>query len=217
MGGEDEALAISPPAVEHLVGLLAKGPVSDRQDLVDEEEVAVELRGDRKGQALAHAGGELLHLCLDEVLELRKGDDLVEALLQLRPAEADDRPIQEDVLAHRELVVHSRAQLEHGSEPPAHATGARGGAIDAGEDAEERALARAVIPDQPEGLAFVELEGHVVERSEPTRMPAHPERPAKLVEEAWRPCAGHTELLGQTSDLDQRLHHQMCSATSAAK
>src|SRR5207253_977037 len=125
VGGEDEALAISPPAVEHLVGLLAKGPVSDRQDLVDEEEVAVELRGDRKGQALAHAGGELLHLCLDEVLELRKGDDLVEALLQLRPA--------------------------------------------------------------------------------------------KLVEEAWRPCAGHTELLGQTSDLDQRLHHQMCSATSAAK
>src|SRR5439155_239573 len=113
-----------------------------------------------------------------------------DCVLQLRPAEADDRPIQEDVLAHRELVVHSRAQLEHGSEPPAHATGARGGAIDAGEDAEERALARAVIPDQPEGLAFVELEGHVVERSEPTRMPAHPERPAKLVEEAWRPCAG---------------------------
>ena len=56
---------------------------------------------------------------VDRVLELGEGDDLVEALADLRALEAVDRAVQEDVLAPAEVGVEAGAELEQRADPAA--------------------------------------------------------------------------------------------------
>ena len=75
-------------AIELIEALLLKRGVSDREDLVDQEHVRVHLDGDREREAHVHAGGVVLELEVEELLELGEGDDLVEPLARLLAASA---------------------------------------------------------------------------------------------------------------------------------
>ncbi len=52
--------------------LLLERRVADREDLVDEEDLGLEVRGDREGQPHVHAARVVLDRSVDELLDLRE-------------------------------------------------------------------------------------------------------------------------------------------------
>src|SRR5690606_33931920 len=99
----------------------------------------------------------------EELLDARERDDLVVAPGDLLARHAEDRAVEVDVLLARELGVEPRADLQERPDAAVEldAPASRGGA--AREDLEERRLAGAVAPDDPERLAVRHLERDVVE------------------------------------------------------
>ena len=70
--------------VLHLAeALLLEGGVADRQHLVDDQDLRLEVRGHGEGQAHVHAARVVLHRRVDEPLDLGEGDDLVELAVDL--------------------------------------------------------------------------------------------------------------------------------------
>ena len=82
------------------------------EHLVDEEDLGLDVDGQREGEPRVHARRVVLHLVVDERLELGERDDLVEDLRDVAPRQAEDRPVQEEVLAAGEVGVESGAELE---------------------------------------------------------------------------------------------------------
>ena len=72
--------------LELLEALLLERGVADREHLVDEQDVGVDLDRDREREPHAHARRVVLELEVDELLELGERDDLVEPLARLRGA-----------------------------------------------------------------------------------------------------------------------------------
>ena len=75
-------------ALELLEALLLEGGVADREHLVDQQHLGVDLDRDREGEPHGHAGRVVLQLEVDELLELGERDDVVEAVARLRRARA---------------------------------------------------------------------------------------------------------------------------------
>ena len=83
---EDDRLSLLAEALERREALLLELLVADREHLVEQEDVEVDLDRDRVGEPHLHARREVLQLLVDEALELGEGDDLVEALVELARA-----------------------------------------------------------------------------------------------------------------------------------
>ena len=131
--------------VAHLAqALRLERGVADREHLVHEQDLGLEVRRDGERQAQVHAARVALHRRVDEPLDLGEGDDLVELARDLRAAHAEDRAVEVDVLAPGELGMEAGAHLEQRADAAVD-LGAAGGRLgDAREDLEQRALARAV-------------------------------------------------------------------------
>ena len=99
--------------VAHLAeALLLELRVADGEHLVDEQDLRLEVRGDGEREPHLHAARVALHRRVEEALDARELDDLVEPARDLRAAHAEDRAVQEDVLAPGELGMEARADLE---------------------------------------------------------------------------------------------------------
>ena len=99
--------------LEHLAEALPlERLVADREHLVEQKHVRVEVGRDREAEAHVHPRGVRAHGPVDRLLELRESDDLVEALADLRALQPVDRPVQEHVLAAREVGVEACTELE---------------------------------------------------------------------------------------------------------
>src|SRR5262249_15681404 len=94
-----------------------EGLVPHREHSVEEEDFRVQERGDREPEPHRHSRGIRPDGPVDRVLQLRERDDLIEALLDGRATQTLDRPVQEDVLASREIRVKPGAELEQGPDP----------------------------------------------------------------------------------------------------
>ena len=79
---------------------------------------------------------------------------------------AQDRAVQVDVLAPGQLGVKAGAHLQQAAHPPVDLGPPAGRLGDAGEDLEQRALARAVAADDPHHFALLHLEGDILQRPE---------------------------------------------------
>ena len=84
-----------------LVALALEGFVADRQHLVDQEHVGVDVDGHRERQPDVHAGRVVLHRLVDEGPDTGEVDDLVEASPELLLGKPEDGPVEEDVLPAR--------------------------------------------------------------------------------------------------------------------
>src|SRR5262249_11816342 len=135
----------------------------DRQHLVDNKDLRLQVRGHRERQARVHAAGIALDGRVDEAANLGEVDDVVELVGYLAPAHAQDRPVQEDVLAAGQLRVEAGSDLEQAPDPAAQLdlTGRGGG--DAAEYLQQRALAGAVAADHAEYLPRLYIERYVLE------------------------------------------------------
>ena len=104
-------------------------------------------------------GGVVLELLVDEALELAEGDDLVESVARLAGVQTHHHRVDLDVVASREVGVEARRPSSmNGDSRPATSIVPGVGAIDPGQALQQRALARAVAPDDAEELALEHLE-----------------------------------------------------------
>ena len=190
------------------------------------------MRSHRKGEPHVHARGVALDRRIEELLDLREGDDLVELPPDLRPRHAEDRTIEEDVLAARQLRVKARAHLEQARHAAADldAPGARLG--NPREDLQQRRLAGAIAPDDADHLATLDLEVDILERPELLDLVAHDELAAAhhvagRAHEVPRPARDHVAqrdvalalalvadqvALAETIGADDDIGHQIRSA-----
>ena len=122
--------------------------VADREHLVDEQDLRLEVRRHGEGQPHVHAARVALDRRVEELLDLGERDDLVELAVDLGPAHAEDRAVEVDVLAAGQLGMKAGADLEQrcrrGRGSPRSPSRRLG---DAREDLQQRALARAVAAD----------------------------------------------------------------------
>ena len=138
--------------------------VAHGQHLVDHEDVGLEVGGHREGQPQVHARRVPLDGGVEEPLDAREGDDLVEAAAHLLAGHAQDGAVQVDVLPSRQLGVEPGAHLQQGTHPAPRTGHARRRLRDPGEDLEQRALPGAVAADHAEGLTLGHLEVDVPQR-----------------------------------------------------
>ena len=137
--------------------------VADGKDLVEEEDVGVEEGSDREAEPHGHPGRVGANRPVDRVLELGEGDDLVEALADVLPPQALDRPVQVDVLAAAEVGVEAGAELQQRADPALRPHPARRRLDDPRDDPEQRRLSRAVAADEADGLTARDVERDVLQ------------------------------------------------------
>src|SRR4051812_11223580 len=160
---EDDRLAAGVQAFEDPEALLLERLIAYRQDLVQQQDVGFDLRGDRERQANLHPGREVLELLVDEPLELGEGDDLVEPGVELLPRQAEEGAIDPDVVPRVELGVETNAELDERRELAVHRDEALVLPVDTRDDLEQRALAAPIRPDHAEELTPRYRERHVLQ------------------------------------------------------
>src|SRR5690606_30796593 len=138
---------------------------------------------------------------------------VVEYPVNLAGREREDRAVEVDVLATGEVGMEAGAQLEQRGDPPTGAHHPRARAQRAGHTLEQGGLARAVVPEQADGLALEDRERHVVEGEEllgpaPAPDEALLQRPGAVV--------AQLEALGDPVDLDGDGAHYSSSPKSAS-
>ena len=166
MGHDDDRAPLVLELSELVHALVLEFHVAHGQDLVDEEDVRLDVDGYGEAQAHVHAGRVVLHRLIDETLDAGEVYDRVQLGVDLLLAHAQDRAVEVDVLAARQLGVEAGADLKHGG----HASRRGDCSPVRGEDLrdalEQRRLARTVVSEQAEGLALRDLEGDVVKGPE---------------------------------------------------
>ncbi|OQA42175.1 MAG: hypothetical protein BWY52_02294 [Chloroflexi bacterium ADurb.Bin325] len=140
--------------------------IADGKDFIDNKDFRVQVRGHGEGEPHVHAGAVAFDRGVDELLDLGEGDDLVELAADFGLGHAQDRTIEEDVLAAGQLRVEAGTHLQQRADPAVDLRPAAGGLGDAREDLEQRRLARAVAADDAHHLAAPDLEGDILERPE---------------------------------------------------
>ena len=112
---------VRPPLADvvHLAeALLLEPRVADREHFVDDQDLRLEVRRDREREPHVHAARVVLHRRVDEALDLGEGDDLVELARDLRAAHAENRAVQENVLAAGQLRMKPGADFEQRADAP---------------------------------------------------------------------------------------------------
>ena len=120
----------------------------------------------RERQPHVHAARIVLHRRIEEPLHLGEGDDFVELAVDLGAAHAEDRAIQEDVLASRQLGMEARPDFQQRADAAADLRLPPRRLDDARQHLEQRALARAVAADHADHFARLDVEGDTVQRPE---------------------------------------------------
>ncbi len=88
--------------------------VADGEDLVDQQEVGVDVHGDGEGEPHVHARTVELDLGVDERLDARELDDLVEVPVGVRAGQPEDGGVEVHVLATGQVLVEAGAELQEG-------------------------------------------------------------------------------------------------------
>ena len=139
------------------------------ENFVHEENFGLQVRGDGEGQAHLHAAAVMLERGFEESLDFGEGHDFVELAVDFGFAHAENGAAHVDVFAAGELGVKAGADFEQAADASVNFGVAFGGAGDAGQDLQQRALARAVAADEADDFALADFEIDVLQRPDETR------------------------------------------------
>ena len=149
-------------------------------------------------------GRVVLHLVVDELLELGEFDDLVESAADLLARQPEQRPVQEDVVAPGQLGLEPCAELQHRRHLASHDDLAGGRLQDSGDALEQGRLARAVAAEDPDRLTRTDLRTDVPEAPRTPRTGRA--RRATRVLSATSTSRGRGGTLGDVLDLNGGAH-----------
>src|SRR5215467_5569174 len=86
--------------------------VADRQHLIDQQDLGIEMHSHGKGQPHIHPRREVLDRCLHEIGELAEFDDRVVVPVDLAPTKAEQSPVQIYVLTTAVLGMKAGTKLQ---------------------------------------------------------------------------------------------------------
>ena len=155
------ALALEPE--ELLEALLLEGRVADGEHLVDQQDLGFDLDRGGEREPHEHPRGVVLQPQVHEVLELGESHHVVESRKRLSAAEPEHDRVDDHVVARVQVDVETDTQLDERRQAPGDGYAAAVDAVDAGDALEQRALATAVAPDDPEEFALGDLEVYVLD------------------------------------------------------
>ena len=203
VGDEQDRAAVLAHAVELAIALVLEGGVSDRQHLVDQQHLGVDLDHDGERQPHVHAGRVVLELHVLELAQLGEVDHRVHPPACLVRAEAEQDRVQHNVVLGGEVGVESDSELDEGRHAAVDADRALVGSVDAGQALEQRALARPVAPHDAEELSRLDGEGDVVQALQ-RLVAAAPEAVQRPLLEGAVALLRHPEALADVLDADRR-------------
>ena len=152
---EEHRPAVSARDVLHTPqALLLELRVADRQHLVHDQHLGLEMRRHRKREPHLHAARVAFDGSIEKLADVGESHDLIELLLDLRPPHAEDGTAHVHVFAAGELGMESGARLEERADSTLDPHPAFRRGDDAGQDLEQGALARAVSADDPDDFAL---------------------------------------------------------------
>jgi hypothetical protein len=163
---EEDRLSRLAEVFDPRTALHLKALVPDRERLVDEQNVGLDVGGDRERETGRHAGRISADRRVDELLELRPLDDTRRPAAHLGPREAEQRALEHDVLPPGQLPVKAQTELEKRRCATHHDDAASARRHHAGDEAQQRALACSVAADDADRLAGPHLERHLAQRFE---------------------------------------------------
>jgi len=165
MRNEQDSSAFTGGDVFHLSdGFLLELGIADGEDFVHDEDLGIEEGCYGEAKTDSHTGGITLHWGVDIALTTGEIDDLVQLGLDLITRHAEDGAVHEDVLATRHLAMEAGADLQERTDTTVSTDSASGGAGDAGEEFEQSRFAGAVLTDDADDIALLDLEIDVAER-----------------------------------------------------
>ena len=109
---EQNRLAAALELGELVQALVREALVADREYLVNQQHIRIDVDRDGESQPHVHAGRVCLDRRVDELLHLGEVDDLVEATRHLALREAQHDAVDEDVLPSGNLRMKARAQFD---------------------------------------------------------------------------------------------------------
>src|SRR2546423_15542059 len=112
VGHEEHGSSLGPQVAHCAETLSLKSDVANGEHLVDEQDVRVEMRGDRKAQSHSHARRIAFDGRVDEPLDIRELDDLFQLAIDFAFPHPEDRAVEIHVLATAQLLVKTGANLE---------------------------------------------------------------------------------------------------------
>src|ERR1700730_16022745 len=121
---------------------------------------------DCKSEANIHPTAIVFHRRIEEFLDFRKGDDLVEFAADLAPAHTEDRTVEKDVFAASKFRMKTGANLKQARDPPAQAHAPRSRLRDAAQNLKYGAFAGTVLADDADDFTALHIEAHVLEGPE---------------------------------------------------
>src|SRR5262249_5266569 len=140
--------------------------IPDRQYLIDDENLRLQMRCNCKGQPHIHPAAVMFDRRIKEFFYFGESDYLIKFISDFALAHAQDGAIERDVLAAGQLGMEPCDD----SEKPRHPTTERDQTLrrlgDAAQNFEERAFAGAVPADDPNDLTALDFEAYVLKRPE---------------------------------------------------
>ena len=119
VGDEDDRAPLGVQPGEGVEALALEGGVADREHLVDQQDLGVDVGHQREPQPHQHPRRVVLELHLGELLELGELDHLVEARPGVAWGEAHHHAVEHHVLVRGELRVEADAELDAGRDAAA--------------------------------------------------------------------------------------------------
>src|SRR3982751_3104563 len=119
------------------------------------------MRRDSKREAHIHTTAVMLYRRIEKFVDLSKGYDFIEFLSNFALGHTEYGAVQEDILSSGEFGMEARSDFQQAGNPPLQSNPARCRLGDAAQNLEERALTRAILPNNTDDFAPLDVEANV--------------------------------------------------------
>ena len=147
VGDQDDCFPLAAELVHAVHASVLENQITHSQSLIRQQDIGVHVNGNRERQAHEHSAGVGLDRLVHEISDLREASDGVEALFHGGRIETQDGPVHENILPPRELGIEAATQFQERRDFAAHQAVAARLPHDSSQNLQQRALARAVLPD----------------------------------------------------------------------
>ena len=170
MTNEEDCSALALGNVFHLAdGFLLELGIADGEDFVHNEDLRFQERSYGEAKTDSHTGGITLHRGVDIAFAAGEIDDFIQLAVNLSTGHTEDSAIQIDILATGHFLMKTRADFQQGAYTAMGTDSAGGGTGDAAQEFQEGRFAGAVLTDDADDIALLDLEVDIAQRPDVVR------------------------------------------------